>query len=174
MSKKEQERVLTLIETTENAGVVADLVNGLDKFQVNCLDIWVDEFEQMYRTLRRRPSSDKITMTAYTNIGDYTIIYNISNVSDINLINEMEGKIEASISFYNGLNCCLAPSGSGKKLINGLKPDELRDFMTILKQAIKDKKKTFSLMYRLFGGEKVEKPEDMEDDSDYIDYEYDE
>ena len=154
---KNQERTLTLIETTKNSDVLLTFIESLDKFELNCLDVWVDEFERLYKMGRNLPASDKYTFQTQTGIGSkYTINVTISNVSDISLINEMEGRTEASIIFYRGTECILAARGSGKKLRGGLNVEEVRELMDIIKQAIKDNKKSKSFIYSIFSKKEKE------------------
>ena len=159
---KNQERTLTLIETTKNCDVLLSFIESLDKFELNCLDIWVDEFEKLYKMVRNLPASDKHTLQTQTGIGKYTINVTISNVSDISLLNEIEGKTEASIIFYRGTECILAARGSGKKLRGGLNREEVRELLDIIKQAIKDNKKAKSFVFNLFS-----KKETLDDYTEY-------
>lgn len=153
---KKQERTLTLIETTKNSDVLLGLIESLDKFELNCLDVWVDEFQQLYKMARNLPSSDKFIFQTQTLIGKYSIDVTLSNVFDISVINEMEGKTEASITFYRGTECILAARGSGKKLRGGLDREEVRELLDIIKQAIKDNKRSKSFLFNLFSKKEKE------------------
>ena len=157
---KKQERTLTLIETTKNSDVLLGFIESLDSFQLNCLDIWVDEFQKLYKAAKNLPSSDKVTFQTQTNIGKYSINVTISNVSDITVMNEMEGKVEVVIIFYKNAECILAARGSGKKLRGGLISEEVKELMDIIKTAIKENKKSKSFIFNLLSKkEKYEEPE---------------
>ena len=153
---KKQERTLTLIETTKNSDVLLSFIESLDRFELNCLDVWVDEFQQLYKMARNLPASDKFIFQTQTLIGKYSIDVTLSNVFDISVINEMEGKTEASIIFYRGTECILAARGSGKKLRGGLDREEVRELLDIIKQAIKDNKRSKSFLFNLFSKKEKE------------------